>query len=102
MDFSAPPTDPAFRDRLYKEAEESGAVYLHNKLKELDAAAARRIHPNNIKKVVRAIEAASEGQQVKDFARDLKPTADYEAKLIGLTRERQELYERINLRVDQL
>ncbi len=102
MDFSAPPTDPAFRDRLYKEAEESGAVYLHNKLKELDAAAARRIHPNNIKKVVRAIEAASEGQQVKDFARDLKPTADYGAKLIGLTRERQELYERINLRVDQL
>lgn len=102
MDFSAPPTDPAFRDRLYKEAEESGAVYLHNKLKELDAAAAQRIHPNNIKKVVRAIEAASEGQQVKDFARDLKPTADYGAKLIGLTRERQELYERINLRVDQL
>lgn len=102
MDFSAPPGDTAFRDELYKLAEEQGAEALHNKLKTLDSAAAERIHPNNIKKVVRAIEAAKEGNKVKDFAADLRPTKDYTPRLVGLTRDRAELYARINLRVDLL
>lgn len=102
MDFSAPPGDTAFRDELYKLAEEQGAEVLHNKLKTLDSAAAERIHPNNIKKVVRAIEAAKEGNKVKDFAVDLRPTKDYTPRLVGLTRDRAELYARINLRVDLL
>lgn len=102
MDFSAPPGDTSFRDRLYTEAEEHGPSYLHDKLRALDSAAADRIHPNNVKKVVRAIEAAANGNKVKDFATDLKPTADYDARLICLTRNRQELYDRINLRVDKL
>lgn len=102
MDFSTPPGDAAFRDELYKLAEEQGAIFLHNKLKNLDSAAAERIHPNNIKKVVRAIEAAKSGNKVKDFAADLHPTSDYIPRLVGLTRDRAELYERINLRVDLL
>ena len=102
MDFSAPPGDTAFRDELYKLAEEQGAEVLHNKLKTLDSAAAERIHPNNIKKVVRAIEAAKEGNKVKDFAADLRPTKDYTPRLVGLTRNRAELYARVNLRVDLL
>ena len=102
MDFSAPPGDTAFRDELYKLAEDQGAEVLHNKLKALDSAAAERIHPNNIKKVVRAIEAAKEGNKVKDFAADLRPTKDYTPRLVGLTRDRAELYARINLRVDLL
>lgn len=102
MDFSAPPGDTAFRDELYKLAEDQGAEVLHNKLKALDSAAAERIHPNNIKKVVRAIEAAKEGNKVKDFAADLRPTKDYTSRLVGLTRDRAELYARINLRVDLL
>ena len=102
MDFSAPPGDTAFRNELYKLAEEQGAEVLHNKLKALDSAAAERIHPNNIKKVVRAIEAAKEGNKVKDFAADLRPTGDYTPRLVGLTRDRAELYARINQRVDLL
>lgn len=102
MDFSAPPGDAAFRDELYKLAEDQGAKALHDKLKVLDASAAERIHPNNIKKVVRAIEAANVGTRVKDFSRDLKKTQDYSARLIGLTRARVELYDRINRRVDML
>ena len=86
MDFSAPPGDSAFREQLYKEAEVHGAAFLHQKLTEADPKAAERIHPNNIKKVVRAIEAATLGEKVKDFATDLKPTADYSARLIGLCR----------------
>jgi len=102
MDFSAPPRDEAYREQLYKDAEEFGPIYLHNKLQLVDPDAAARIHPNNIKKVVRALEAAEEGNKVKDFSTELQPTKDYTAKLIGLTRDRTELYDRINLRVDML
>ena len=102
MDFSAPPRNDAYRDQLYKEAEEFGPAYLHQKLLRIDSNAAARIHPNNIKKVVRALEAAEEGAKVKDFSKDLTPTQDYSAVLVGLTRNRGELYDRINRRVDIL
>ena len=102
MDFSAPPRNDAYRDQLYKEAEEFGPAYLHQKLLRIDSNAAARIHPNNIKKVVRALEAAEEGAKVKDFSIDLTPTQDYSAVLVGLTRNRGELYDRINRRVDIL
>ena len=102
MDFSAPPRKDAYRDQLYGEAGQFGPDFIYEKLVKADPDAAARIHPNNIKKVVRALEAAEEGARVKDFSRDLKPTTDYEAHLIGLTRDRQELYDRINRRVDIL
>ena len=102
MDFSAPPRNDAYRDQLYKEAEEFGPAYLHQKLLRIDSDAAARIHPNNIKKVIRALEAAEEGAKVKDFSKDLTPTQDYSAVLVGLTRNRGELYDRINRRVDIL
>lgn len=102
MDFSAPPRNDLFRDKLYAEAEEFGPESIYQKLVALDAEAAERIHPNNVKKVVRAIEACSEGGKVKDFSKDLVPTQDYGAKMVCLTRNREELYERINQRVDIL
>ena len=102
MDFSAPPRNDAYRDQLYRGADEFGPEYLREKLANADPDAANRIHPNNIKKVVRALEAAEEGKKVRDFSKDLQPTADYDAILIGLTRNREELYDRINRRVDLL
>ncbi len=102
MDFSAPPADESFRAELYALAESSGAEAVFEKLKELDPDAASRIHPNNVKKVIRAIEAAASGEKVRDFSKDLTPCTDYGTRLIGLTRDRQELYERINRRVDLL
>jgi tRNA dimethylallyltransferase len=102
MDFSAPPGDSAYREQLYREAEDFGPAYIYQKLQEADPESAERIHPNNVKKVVRALEAAKEGNKVRNFATDLKPTADYGVRLIGLTRDREELYGRINDRVDLL
>lgn len=102
MDFSAPPGDPALRDELYALAEAEGPEALHQQLRQLDPDAASRIHPNNIKKVVRAVEAAKLGSKLGDFSADLSPTSDYDAVLIGLTRDRTELYDRINRRVDLL
>ena len=102
MDFSAPPRKDAFREQLYQEAEEKGPLFIYEKLVKADPQAADRIHPNNVKKVIRALEAAEAGERVKDFAKDLVPTNEYSATLIGLTRDRDQLYDRINRRVDLL
>ena len=102
MDFSDAPQESELRKQLEQEAETYGAQYVHDKLKALDAEAAERIHPNNVKKVIRAIEGASSGNKIGDFKKCTEKCKDYETILIGLTRNRQELYDRINLRVDIL
>ena len=102
MDFGAAPQDSELRRQLEKEAEEYGPEFIHNKLKEADPVAAQRIHPNNVKKVVRALEGALSGNPIADFSNVQTRCSDYDAVLIGLTRDRAELYDRINLRVDLL
>ena len=102
LDFAAAPSDSSLRDKLYKIAEEKGNLELHAILQECDPSSAKRIHPNNVRRVVRAIESAKSGVQLKDFAKDLSLNDKYEFILIGLRRDREELYDRINRRVDVL
>ena len=103
MDFGAPPADETYRKELEEFAAEFGPEALHSRLAEKDPAAADRIHPNNIKKVIRAIEAVEKGGEgIKPFDAVQKENTDYRPFLIGLTRDRAELYDRINLRVDIL
>ena len=102
MDFSNASQDQELRLQLEKEAEELGAEVLHKKLSELDFEAASRIHPNNVKKVIRAIEGALSGDKIKDFKECNTRCDDFDSVLIGLTRDREELYDRINKRVDIL
>ena len=103
MDFGSAPKDDEFRRDLEKLAEENGGEYLLDMLRDIDPAAAERIHPNNVKKLIRAIEVAtSTGQGIPAFEESFKPTGDYEYVLIGLMRDREELYERIDRRVDIL
>ncbi|MEI3519335.1 MAG: tRNA dimethylallyltransferase [Clostridia bacterium] len=72
-------------------------------LAEQDSQAAAAIHPNNRKKVIRALERLREGEgRVRPFSGMKNETKDYDVLLIGLTRERAELYDRINRRVDIL
>ncbi|SKC73200.1 tRNA (adenosine(37)-N6)-dimethylallyltransferase MiaA [Maledivibacter halophilus] len=101
MDFSETISDKAFREKLTEEYEKYGAEYLHNKLKEVDAEGAERIHQNNVKRVIRALEIFhTTGEKIKDFSKDLTENKDYDVVLIGLNRDRRELYDRINKRVD--
>lgn len=102
MDFASAPCDMDLRKSLEKEAELMGGDYLHKKLQEVDSQAAERIHPNNIKKLIRALECANTGTNIKDFRACGQKCKDYERNLIGLTRNRNELYDRINKRVDIL
>lgn len=101
MDFTQSISNWRLREELQNEAKAMGNEYVHNKLKAIDPDAASRIHPNNIKRVIRAIEVYYEtGQKIGDFSRDITLNDEYEFYLVGLTRDRQELYDRINKRVD--
>ena len=100
MDFAKNDANNILRNQLAKELEEYGIDYMHNKLKELDEESANRIHKNNTKRVIRAIEVALSGNKMNDFSSDLKFNENYEPIIIILNRDRQHLYERINKRVD--
>ncbi|QUH20761.1 tRNA (adenosine(37)-N6)-dimethylallyltransferase MiaA [Alkaliphilus sp. B6464] len=101
MDFTQSVSNWQLREQLQKEANEMGNEFVHNKLKDIDINAANRIHPNNLKKVIRAIEVYYEtGDKIGDFSKDINLNDEYEFFLVGLIRDREELYNRINMRVD--
>ena len=101
MDFGAVADDEERRQELEKLAEERGSIYMHEYLEGLDPGAASRIHPNNTRKIIRAIEAFEYGRGIKDLSEcELNP--DYDFKFFAITMEREWLYERINRRAARL
>lgn len=100
MDFAKSNANNELRESLRKELEINGVDYMHEKLKSLDIESANRIHKNNTKRVIRAIEIALSGEKMNDFSTDLKLNPNYEFEIIVLNREREHLYQRINKRVD--
>lgn len=97
--FTEQAEDPALRAELEAYAATHGANALHDQLKELDPVRAEAIHPNNIQRVVRAIEVARTGQTQTTGS---KP-ALYESLLFVLHMEdRDRLYDRIDQRVDMM
>ncbi len=103
MDFSVKPDNSDYRRELEEFAASEGNQALHDRLRAEDPQAAERIHPNNVKKVIRALEMLKEGQtKVRAFSESFVKTKDYDYCLVGLKRDREELYERIDKRVDIL
>ena len=100
MDFSGTEKDEELRQTLMDEAELFGPEFVHKKLEAIDPAKASAIHPNNVKKVIRALEGAMRGTGVGDLSKLREKTSDYGVLLIGINRDRAELYDRINRRVD--
>jgi tRNA dimethylallyltransferase len=101
MDFAAAPDDDQRRQELEALAAERGTQYMHEYLQGLDPDAAARIHPNNTRKIIRAIESYEHGKSIKDISEcELNP--DYDFRFFALTMEREWLYERINRRVSRL
>lgn len=98
----APPTDPIVRAALKQEAEDQGHDRLYARLVEVDPVAASRLHPRDESKVLRALEVyqlsgrrMSEFQQEHGFAE--RP---FSTLMIGLNRDRDALYRRIEERID--
>ncbi len=100
MDFGSAPRNIERREELKEILNERGAAYLHDMLKSADPEAAERIHGNNTKRVIRAIESAESGVKIQPFERSFVPSREFEPLIIILNRDRNELYERINARVD--
>lgn len=92
---------PEVREKYEKLAEERGKEYVYDILKQTDSAAAEKLHPNDLKRVIRALEIFEAGGVKKSEINDgQKARFDYVAVAIDYPRE--ELYERINLRVDKM
>ncbi len=100
-EFNEVSENHAYRKRLEQMAEEQGQETLYALLTERDPQAAKTIHPKNLRRVIRALEVAELGQESisrkKCFAEDGE--LRYDAWVIGLQRNRQALYERIDQRV---
>lgn len=91
--------DKALREKLYAQAEKHGAEYLHKRLAKLDKVAAEKIHPNNVRYVVRAIEInLASGKNKIDKKKRKSP---FDVFMIGIEWPREELYARIELRVER-
>jgi tRNA dimethylallyltransferase len=99
--FSDSGKDEKIRLQLEQKSKEIGCEKLHQELKEIDPDSASGIHPNNVRRVIRALEVYySTGKTMSEFQVTQQPEPLYDAALIGLTMDRQALYDRINLRVD--
>jgi tRNA dimethylallyltransferase len=99
--FSEAPADEEFRLQLEERAKVIGNEALHQELTKVDPESASQIHHNNVRRVIRALEIFHcTGKIMSDYQNNQQPDLLYETALIGLTMERDKLYERINLRVD--
>jgi len=102
IEFEETSPDNSYRDELAELAEKYGPQYLHDMLAKADPASAKAIHPNNVKRVIRALEyikhtgepisAHNEAQRKKE--------SPYLYRYFVLNKDREKLYESINKRVD--
>ena len=104
IDFTKNDIDLSYRQKLEQIAKEKGAEYLHALLKQLDPKSAEAIHPNNIKRVIRALEYYKlTGEKISDHnAEQRNKNSPYQYCYFVLNKNRAKLYEGINLRVDQM
>lgn len=101
--FSESRETPKLREELSRFAAENGNDALHAKLSELDSDAAQQIHPNNLVRVIRAIEVCmTTGRKFSELKAESRSEASpYDSLIIGLNfNDRQKLYDRIDRRVD--
>lgn len=103
IEFAPKVQDKAYREALKKMAEQEGAEAVYRLLQTADPRAADKIHPNNVKRVIRALEIIKTTGLTKSEAdRQAKKEPVYDAEIYGMQMERERLYDRINLRVDRM
>lgn len=102
--FEGPEADWDLRRGLLEEAEKKGREALHEKLREADPVSASRIHPNNLHRVIRALEVYSLSKRpISDLQEEHSfAPAPFETLKIGLSMERAELYAAIDRRVERM
>lgn len=104
--FVFPPMDIDYdwRQKKAEEAEKFGSEKLHHELERIDPELAKKIHPNDIKRIIRGLEVYYQTGKKASYFRQLAKNRGekYRTLKIGLERDRDELYERIEIRVDRM
>jgi len=101
--FNPTPSDEKLRADLDCLAKEHGNQYLHDKLAEVLPATAARLHPNDLRRVIRALEVYHiSGDTISQHKLLVQQQLLYDAVVIGISMDRQLLYQRINQRVDMM
>lgn len=98
--FSTAGEDPAYRDELTAFTEQYGRDALHARLASIDPKTAERLHPNDVKRMIRALEIYHVTGTPMSQYQSRSEESPYNLLLLGLTMDRTLLYERINHRVD--
>ena len=102
IDFEENDDDMSYRYKLEAIAKEKGNIHLHNMLDKIDHEAALKIHPNNIRRVIRALEFYDKtGKKISEHnEREAARKSPYNFEYFVLNDERSKLYDRIDKRVD--
>lgn len=100
--FCSAPKDEKIREKYNKILEKEGKEYLYSLLKEKDNKACEKIHINDTKRVIRALEICEITGKAKTDMNIEETKSKYNYVLIALNLPRNELYERINIRVDKM
>jgi tRNA dimethylallyltransferase len=99
--FADATSNVQYRTELEKQVAENGIEALYQQLVTIDPKSAANIHPNNHRRVIRALEVFHEtGLTMSEYQAKQQKDTPYDLQMIGLTMDREKLYERINLRVD--
>ena len=104
IDFTDNDNDMSYRTELEAIAKEKGNSVLYDMLKSLDWEAAAEIHPNNVKRVIRALEFYKKSnQKISEHNKtERQKKSPYDAKYFALTDEREKIYENIEKRIDKM
>jgi tRNA dimethylallyltransferase len=98
----SPPVDKKLREKLQKMAAKYGKMYLYRRLKKIDPGSAARIHPQNLVKILRALEVYDSSRIPLSAYQKMTAKPDHKTVMIGLQWERSALYKRIEDRVDKM
>jgi tRNA dimethylallyltransferase len=101
--FTGDYRDRKIREKLCKQADEQGLSGLYEQLQRIDPEAVQRIHANDRKRIIRALEVYTlSGEPISHIQKNKTRSADFKAEYWGLRWPREELYHRINSRVDRM
>lgn len=104
LDFTKVAYDTDYRDYLNELAKANGSSYIHEMLKKVDYESYLRLHPNDTKRIIRALEVyKNTGKTISEYQKESKQgEIEYNIAYIGLTMDRAKLYSNINKRVDKM
>ena len=104
LDFTDSISDEVYRKEMQETAQVKGNEYVHAMLEAVDPASYKRLHPNDLRRVIRALEVYKHtGRPISYFQEESrKQPPRYDFAYITLTMDRRKLYERIDQRVDKM